>query len=258
MSKSPEGKKRLYRQVVDQILQLIDSGEYPVGSRLPAEREMSEKFGVSRPTIREAVIALEALDRVSVKTGSGVYVLEWKEVGGVESKVSSFELMETRVLVEGESAALAASMISEEQLAQLAQALEEMAQENAAGDTESEGADRKFHAVIAAATHNRVLSSVVENLWDAQEGLHHIKMSHEAVCKSDPQTRLQEHQDIYDALASRDSQAARTAMRNHFGRSISALHASTEEEAVEEVRRKLSETRERFSMTRLNDSASNV
>lgn len=248
-------KKRLYRQVVDQILHLIDSGEYPVGSRLPAEREMSERFGVSRPTIREAVIALEALDRVSVKTGSGVYVLEWKEMNEVDSKVSSFELIETRVLIEGESAALAASMISDEQLKLLAQALEDMAQENETGNVESDVADRKFHAIIAAATHNRVLSSMVEKLWDAQEGLHHIKVAHQAVCISDPQTRLKEHRKIYEALAKRDSQAARIAMRGHFARAIGALHESTEEEAVEEVRRKLSKTRERFSMNRLNDSA---
>ena len=247
-------RKRLYREVIDQILHLIDSGEYPVGSRLPAERDMSERFGVSRPTIREAVIALEAMDRVAVKTGSGVYVLEWKGVQGFERNVSPFELLETRVLFEGESAALAASMISDEELKLLAEALEEMAQENAAGDTESHVADRKFHAVIAGATHNRVLSSVIENLWAAQEGLHHIKVSHQAICMADPQVRLDEHKAIYDALASRDSQAARAAMRNHFARGIDALHQTTEEEAVEEVRRKLSKTRERFSMNRLNET----
>ena len=67
-----ENKTRLYRQVVDGVLALIDSGDFPVGSRLPAEREMSERFGVSRPTIREAVIALEAMGRVAVGNGSGV------------------------------------------------------------------------------------------------------------------------------------------------------------------------------------------
>lgn len=257
MSESQGGnRKRLYRQVIDQILQLIDSGEYPAGSRLPAEREMSERFGVSRPTIREAVIALEAMDRVAVKTGSGVYVLEWNGVQGFESNVSPFELLETRVLFEGEAAALAASMISDEQLTKLAGALEEMAQENEAGDTESHVADRKFHAIIAAATNNRVLSSVIENLWAVQGGLHHIKVSHQAICKADPQTRLNEHQAIYDALANRDPQAARVAMRGHFARAIDALHKTTEEEAVEEVRRKLSASRARFSMNRLTGTVS--
>jgi NAD(P)-dependent dehydrogenase (short-subunit alcohol dehydrogenase family) len=67
---------RLYRQITSKLLEMMESGEYPPGSRLPAERELSELFGVSRPTIREAVIALESQGRVNVKTGSGVYVGE--------------------------------------------------------------------------------------------------------------------------------------------------------------------------------------
>ncbi|NND00399.1 MAG: FadR family transcriptional regulator, partial [Gammaproteobacteria bacterium] len=66
--------KRLYRQVVEKMSVLIDSGEYPIGSRLPPERELAERFSVSRPTIREAVIALEAKGRIAVKGGSGMYV----------------------------------------------------------------------------------------------------------------------------------------------------------------------------------------
>jgi DNA-binding FadR family transcriptional regulator len=249
-------RKRLYRQIVDQILQSIDAGEYPVGSRLPPERELSDRLGVSRPTIREAIIALEAMERVAVKTGSGVYVLEWKQIKGVEGNVSPFEVLETRVLVEGEAAALASSMITDEQLESLKLALEEMAQEDAAGDADSDVADRKFHSIIAGATCNRVLSSMIENLWDVQEGLYHIKVAHQAICMNDRLARLQEHQAIYDALASRDSQAARIAMRNHFARGINALHHSAEEEAVEEVRRRLSKSRERFSLDRLNQTAS--
>lgn len=245
-------RKRLYRQIVDQILQSIDSGEYPVGSRLPPERELSDRFDVSRPTIREALIALEAMERVAVKRSSGVYVLEWKQIKGVEGDVSPFELLETRVFVEGEAAALASSMITDEQLQSLKLALAEMAQENADGHSESDVADRKFHSIIAAATCNRVLSSMIENLWEVQEGLYHIKVAHQAICTADQLARLNEHQAIYDALAKRDAHAARAAMRNHFARGITALHQTAEDEAVEEVRRKLSKSRERFSIDRLN------
>ncbi|QFU75181.1 FadR family transcriptional regulator [Halioglobus maricola] len=248
-------RQRLYRQIVEQILQSIDAGEFPAGTRLPAERELSEKFGVSRPTVREAVIALEAMGRVSVKTGSGVYVLESKGVSNVGDSVSPFELLETRVLIEGEAAALAASMISDEQVEELKHALDDMARENESGNHQSDVADRAFHAVIAAATNNRLLTAMIENLWDVQEGQHHIRAAHHSVCKRDPEARLQEHQDIYDALSSRDPQAARTAMRNHFGRGINALHQRTEQEAVEAVQRELSKTRERFSLTRLNQTS---
>mgnify|MGYP002641339799 CR=1 FL=1 len=102
--------KRLYRQVADKMLMMIESGEYPAGSRLPAERELAEKFGVSRPTIREAVIALESKGRVAVKTGSGVYVLEAKvAIEGLGQSISPFELIESRVFRASERASQRAS-----------------------------------------------------------------------------------------------------------------------------------------------------
>ena len=75
-------EKRLYRDVLKKLLKLIENGEYPAGGRLPPERVLAERFNVSRPTIREAIIALETLDLVEVKTGSGVYVLERKASAG--------------------------------------------------------------------------------------------------------------------------------------------------------------------------------
>ena len=144
-SVNASSSKRLYRQVADKVLDLIESGEYPAGSRLPAERELAERFGVSRPTIREAVIALEAKGRVAVKTGSGVYVLEDNvEIKGLGPSVSPFEVIETRVFIEGEAAALAATLIDKKQLAELKEALNEMALENNQDDTGSTVADRKF------------------------------------------------------------------------------------------------------------------
>ena len=70
--------RRLFWSIVEKLESLIDQGIYPVGSRLPAERELAETYQVSRPTIREAIIALEVRERVEVKTGSGVYVLQQK------------------------------------------------------------------------------------------------------------------------------------------------------------------------------------
>src|SRR3569623_1106472 len=68
--------RRLYRQVADQLRSLIDSGEYAVGSRLPTERELAEQLKISRPTVREALIALEVEGRVRIRVGSGIYVSE--------------------------------------------------------------------------------------------------------------------------------------------------------------------------------------
>ena len=135
--------KRLYRSVVMKLQGLIDGGEYPPGGRLPPERELAERFEVSRPTVREAIIALEALDQVEVKTGSGVYVLNsTSSSNGIDESVSAFELTEARALIEGEAAALAATMITDDQLIELEKALHEMADESPNGKLISELADQ--------------------------------------------------------------------------------------------------------------------
>ena len=102
--------RRLYRSILEKMQKLIDEGEYPAGGRLPPERELAERFSVSRPTIREAIIALEALNRVQVKTGSGIYVLDNPTNGnGIDPNLTAYELTEARALIEGEAAALAAA-----------------------------------------------------------------------------------------------------------------------------------------------------
>ncbi|MEP4145615.1 MAG: FadR/GntR family transcriptional regulator [Halioglobus sp.] len=245
---------RLYRQVVEQISQLIESGEYAVGSRLPAERELAERFNVSRPTVREAIIALEAIGKVAVKTGSGMYVTANAGLSGPAGNISPFELLESRVVIEGEAAALAASLITEEQLEALEQALVKMGEENSFVGLGSDCADRQFHAIIAEATNNKMLQKLIQSLWDTQEALDHIRNAHHSVCLPAPEIRLQEHRAIVDALVRRDASGARMAMRKHFARGIEALHAATEEEAVAQVRKQLSLTRERFSSDRIIDS----
>ena len=243
-----KSEKRLYMKAVGNIQELIASGEYRPGSRLPPERELAEQFGMSRPTIREAIIALEAKGLVSVKTGSGVYILEQDEhASGLGYTVSAFELVEARVIIEGEAAALAAMMITKEELAGIKDAIDEMANEPGSSST----ADQKFHLILSGATKNRVLSSMIKQLWDAQENLEHIHQAHQSVCMNDHQRRIDEHQAIYDALEQRNPDAARLAMRRHFSRMLNALHETSEERAVREVRQQASEMRERFSFERL-------
>ena len=244
--------KRLYKKAVGKIQELIASGEYRAGSRLPPERELAEHFGVSRPTIREAIIALEAKGWVSVKTGSGVYVLEQGEDhAGLGSIFSAFELIEARVFIEGEVAALAAEIISEKELEEIRISIDQMASD----PSPASSADRKFHGILSEATKNRALSSIIKQLWDAQENLEHIRQAHEAVCMKDDQLRIDEHVAIYKALKAGDSQGARLAMRRHFSRMLKALHETNEERAVREVRQKAFEMRERFSFDRLVSEA---
>ncbi len=245
-------EKRLYRLVLEKMQRLIDDGEYPAGGRLPPERELAERFGVSRPTIREAIIALETLNLVEVKTGSGVYVLDTKRSrNGIDITISAFELTEARALIEGEAAALAAKMISDEQLAELETALEEMADESADGKLISELADQKFHHIISEATRNKMLAAVIDNLWYIRDNSPSVHNAYQSICETDGKARVQEHQEILDALRARDATAARQAMHRHFARILTKLLAANEEQQIEEIRRKANESRERFSLNHL-------
>ncbi|MFS1522989.1 FadR/GntR family transcriptional regulator [Microbulbifer sp. 2304DJ12-6] len=247
--------RRIYQQVVEKMLVLLDSGDYPPGVRLPSERELSQMFAVSRPSVREAIIALEVMGRVTVRTGSGVYVIEPVGIFTDSMDFSPFELTEARVLVEGETAALAATMITEAQLEDLRNAYRDMVRENEEGNLTSERADRKFHEVISRATNNRVLMSTIDKLWDIQKHSPDVQAVHKSVCKKDGQKRLAEHKAILQALENRDVNAARRTMRLHFNRSLNALHDASEAKAVEVVRREVSERRKRFSIDRLGGAS---
>ena len=248
-------KERLYITVFNEISSLIKDGEYPVGSRLPTERELAERFQVSRPTIREAIIALEAKEQVSVKAGSGVYVLGNNLINDDFSReISAFELLEARVLLEGEAAALAAQMISPEQVEALSDALKKIELEDIE-DNSPDGADRLFHTIIAQATHNRVILKQIEFLWDIQENLDHIKAAHRSVCIKEKKSRIVDHKAIFKAIKDGDANGARDMMRGHFKDLLAAMHEETERQAVEAAQKKVSQMRERFSLGALSTNS---
>jgi len=245
-------EKRLYRRVLEKLEGLIDAGEYRPGGRLPPERELADKFNVSRPTIREAIIALEALGRVEVKVGSGVYVLESQTgYGQIDTSITAFELTEARALVEGEAAALAATMISDAQLKELAEALDDMAAESEGGELVSELADQRFHRIISKATQNAMLIGVIDELWFVRDNSPVVHEAYEAICETDDSERQTEHREIYEALVRRDPTAARAAMHEHFSRILNKLIAVREAEQVEAARDRASKSRERFSLGHL-------
>ncbi|WP_445426576.1 MULTISPECIES: FadR/GntR family transcriptional regulator [unclassified Alishewanella] len=238
--------RRMFWGIVDKIEALIDSGEFAPGSRLPAERELAEKFNVSRPTIREAIIALEVREKVEVKTGSGVYVLEGAIKNNKEAVVNAFELTQARALVEGEVAALAAVSITDEELARLHDTLVMMKERG-----ETEEADRLFHSIIAGATRNGAMILLVNKLWSLRESTAAIIDDYASVCSKDSHLTLQEHTAIYNALKAKDPSKARVAMHNHFNRLINTLFDATEASALEEVRRKNNEKRGLYSISNL-------
>ncbi len=239
--------QRLYHKVANQILELIDSGVFPPGSRLPGERDLATKFGVSRVSIREAEIALQAQGRLEIKVGSGAYVLDGSgQLGRGLPKVGPFELTEARALFEAESAALAAPIITDETLEELEGYVEAMTEDESGDGIGHEEADRLFHLTIAQATNNAAIIYTIENMWKMRAEAVQVQDVYHSVCQKDTSYRETEHRAILDALKARDSSAARTAMRAHFTRMIEALLVASEEEAYREVKRKASESRSRF------------
>lgn len=238
--------RRMFWKIVEKIEALIDSGLYPPGSRLPPERELAESFNVSRPTIREAIIALEVRQRVEVKTSSGVYVLENENEKQPSIEVSPFELTQARALVEGEAAALAALSITDDELVELEETLKAME----TGD-EPDKADRKFHLIISKATRNSAILLAVKQFWSLRDSQANIKVAYASVCGKSNNDRLDEHRAIYLALKDRDSQSARSAMHYHFNRLINSLFAMSEARALEEVRKQSNQTRDLYSLNHL-------
>lgn len=237
-------EQRLFHAIAEQLTKLIDEGVFPPGSRLPGERELAERFDVSRVTIREAEIALQAIGRIDIKTGAGVYVCETppRQPGALPA-VTAFEVTEARALVEAEAAALAAKHISDEDLAKLSSLLDAMDSED---EDIANQADGDFHSTIALASGNNALVHTIETYWRMREELPDVKRTYESICDDDPKARAVEHQEILDALLARDSGRARLAMRSHFQRMISSMLDVTEREALREVQERLSQSRKRF------------
>ncbi|MDT0595700.1 FadR/GntR family transcriptional regulator [Glaciecola petra] len=237
---------RMFWQIVDKIETLIDSGEFPPGSRLPPERKLAELFDVSRPTIREAIIALEVRRRVEVKTSSGVYVLQNPQIEESDIRVSAFELTQARALVEGEAAALAAVSITEAELKKLEATLIAMEK-----GIDAENADREFHFIISKATRNNAVLLAVERFWQLRDSQPDIINAYKNVCDGSNSDRSEEHRNIYLALSKRDSAEARAAMHLHFNRLINNLFEISEARALEEVRKKSNQTRDLYSLNHL-------
>ena len=235
---------RLFHSVSEGITRLIDGGLFPPGTRLPGERELAERFNVSRVTIREAEIALQAIGRIEIKMGSGAYVCE-PPPGGASKlpDVSAFELTEARSMFESEAAALAATNITDEALDKLERLVAQMADETASTATD---ADREFHLTIAEASHNDAVVFTIKTLWRMRTELAGVKATYESVCVKDSDYRVREHRSILDALKARDPAAARHAMRQHFYRLTEAMLEATEQRELLELQRRVSESRERF------------
>jgi GntR family transcriptional repressor for pyruvate dehydrogenase complex len=250
MSTMPEkAQDRLYQDLARSLLEELASGRYPIGARLPAERELATAYNVSRPTVREAIIALEVQGLVEVKVGSGAYVRRLPGKGDLPGfNITAFELTEARLLFEGEAAALAATQASDEELDAIERLVEDIARENQQADG-AERSDREFHLAIARATRNTAIFEAIEHLWDLRSASPEAALLHEKARTANIKPVVDEHTAVLTALRARDANGARAAMRAHLAQVIESLLFATEERAIEEARRTAQAKRARYSST---------
>ena len=240
----PSGGRKLYQQAAAAIAALIQRGDYRPGQRIPSERELAEEHNVSRPTIREALIALEVTGLIRSRHGSGIFVVDSPPAGALSLSldIGAFELTEARRLFEGETAALAALSITDADLARLEALIADMERENQE-KVAGERADREFHLVIARATGNSAILGVIESLWDARYSSPLCAHMLDRARSAGVQPRIDEHLVILKALRERDPAAARLAMRDHLERVIDGLLEATEMDALERARAEVNEKR---------------
>ena len=226
--------QRLYRQIAEQVRQLMASGEFALGSRLPAERDLAVQLGVSRPSVREALIALEVEGMIEVRTGSGIYVqrIEPTSKSAVTEADANtpadwgpLEVMSARLLVEAEVAALAATHAQKADLKAIKVGLQQMKLEAARDQVPREG-DEAFHEAIAQACGNSVLLDTVQRYWQARNGPLFERLGDYFEHPESWQAAIGEHQQVLLAIEAHDASAARKAMQKHLRQAHKRYSAS--------------------------------
>jgi DNA-binding FadR family transcriptional regulator len=218
----PIASKRLYQQISDLLRQSIDDGTFAVGSYLPPERELAEQLRVSRTSVREALIALEVEGRVSVKVGAGVQVLAppprtARPLAEPEAPIGPLDVLDARLVVEPETAALAATNARAEDVARLQDWCARLARDYRQ-DSRTHDADRGFHMDIARISGNAALETLVGMLWDQRRSALQRRFETIFATPEGYEATERDHAAIVNAIQSRDARAARDAMRNHLMR----------------------------------------
>lgn len=215
------GAKRSYQEIGKALKAMLSSGNFPVGSRLPPERDIAAQFSVSRAVIREALIMLELENLVDVRKGSGVYVInlpdDVKQAPQQNSDdIGPFEMLQARQLLESNIAAFAATQLVKSDIAELRQALEQERSALESGQTNYDG-DELFHTLIAKATQNSLLEDMVQDLWRRRRDSAMWQKLHTHISNQDYRRAwLSDHNKILQALQRRDPQGARQAMWQHL------------------------------------------
>lgn len=225
--------KKVYMEIVEQIQNLIKEGRLKPGDKLPPERVLAEKLGVSRPPLREAMSALEILGIIESRGGKGNFIKNTfdstsyaQRVKELEKEESPFDLLEARKAVETEIAGLAAEKATLEDIKEIEEGLDRM--KNVLNDTPRVMEfDREFHIAIAKAAHNSVLFQMMNYLADGLKESLWVNIKEKSwALPGHPQKYLEEHTKLLEAIKEGDKKAAHRTMYNHL--------ADVEEDLLEE------------------------
>jgi GntR family transcriptional repressor for pyruvate dehydrogenase complex len=214
--------------VAEQIVDAIQNGHYPVGSRLPSEAELAEQMGVSRPSIREALSALEAVGLIEAKAGSGNYVRKLPSSGEareapllIESEAGCLEVIEARSALEPPVAALVAEKGPAQNANDFHRTLREMRTQARKGQFSLYfNADKAFHLALAEAAGNRLITTALIPLINTMDQQLYREFTRHYYLKNatDLERVVDLHEEILQAVMDHEPQAAFDGMREHWRR----------------------------------------
>ncbi|MDX8147593.1 FadR/GntR family transcriptional regulator [Lentzea sp. BCCO 10_0061] len=211
----PMVKSRLYEQVLERLRAHVVEAGLSAGDRLPAERDLAASLGVSRASVKQAIVVLEVQGLVEARHGGGTYLVrDTLDVEPVEQLVERRkrlpEVLEAREALETKLAELAAERRTDAELETIRAALDFMRDEIADGDNGVEG-DRRFHAAVTAAAHSSLLAEFMKTIAEQ------ITESRTESLRQPgrPSRSLAQHTSIYEAIAAGDAKKAAAAMRKH-------------------------------------------
>jgi DNA-binding FadR family transcriptional regulator len=214
---------RLYRQIANLLSERIDDGYFPAGSLLPPERDLAQQLGVSRTSVREALIALEVTGKVSIRVGHGVQILEATPQPGSVARndsadldIGPIQLMEARRHVELKAVELAAVNRDRSNLENMKRAIATQANAKSVRAREYRDGDRDFHVEIAKASGNAAYALLVADLWDFRCKPMFEKFEELLTGPERLKQTADEHRRIYAAIAEGNRIAARQAMKFHL------------------------------------------
>lgn len=213
---------RLYQQIADQIADLIKKKPIKAGQRLPPERDLAFQLKVSRPVVREALVALELAGTIEVRTGSGAFVRPQHPKTStvtsqkIETGPSAFGLINARKLIEPAVAAQAALRRSEKDLASITNSLELFERHWKGTHWETLEADRVFHLEIAKAAHNDAVFNIIEGLWGDMFSPMFAVLSERTKLANKKLITMHDHRTIFGCIERGDATGAEAAMHIHL------------------------------------------